>query len=212
MLYKKTVKFLLLFLFVIGPGFVEAHNPSQSGTLLYQINDTDWAVQVSSSLSAFEGEVAFRFGKDSFASPEEFKEQVIQLLSENINISFNGGKNLKLVSPLVILGHETKVVFQILNVPNSINSLTVKNSSFKNVSRNKSLLVVAEKNGAKNKFTLESSNDHTVNLISSDQGLIIVKEEKASSLLNIWTLSIAGLLLIMIIGLIYFKNKKQKNV
>ncbi|MCF8244262.1 MAG: hypothetical protein K9J37_05610 [Saprospiraceae bacterium] len=43
------------------------------------------------------------------------------------------------------LGHETSVVFELAGVPENFSEISVKNSSFKDISRNQSALIVLKK-------------------------------------------------------------------
>lgn len=206
MLYKPFVKYIILFLFTVGPSIVWGHNPSQSGSLIYQVNDSVWALQVSSALTAYEYEVGHRYGKDSYATPEEFKELVIKLLKDHIHLTFNNGKSVDFTMPIVQLGHETKVTFQVMKVPSVINAIDFTNSSFSNVSRNKNLLVIATRDGTKEKFTLETLNEHHIKLERTENGFSIIKEN-SFSYINMWTAIIIGMLTVLGIGLLLLKKK-----
>lgn len=73
---KNIVKFLFLFFAIISFEVALGHNPSNSTTLLIEGKDGSWMLQIRASLTAFEQEVHIRYSKDSYKTPEEFRNLV----------------------------------------------------------------------------------------------------------------------------------------
>lgn len=106
-------------------------------------------------------------GKDTFAdtpykTPEEFKENGIKTYKKNLQLYFNNTEQITLGKGVVKLGHETKVVFEVLDIPANIESVVVKNTTFKDVGRNKTTLLLFKNGFVKNNFTLSKDNDHII--------------------------------------------------
>ena len=116
----------------------QAHQPDVSSTMLIDQGENKWVLQVRAAMTAFEYEVEQHFGKDAFATPEEFRDLVIKHVQENMFIKFNNMDEVVLKNGNVKLGHETSVVFEIEGTPETVNNLTVKNSSFSKIYHNQS--------------------------------------------------------------------------
>lgn len=218
-MYCKASHILIVLLFLLGSiNILEAHSPSQAGTLFYQVDDNNWTIQVSSALAAFEYEVHNKYGVDSYKTPEEFNALVIKLVSEHITIRFNNGSPMELTAPVVQLGHETKVLFQVANAPKSFTSLALKNSCFKNLSKNKNVLFIVKKDGIKEKFTLENSNDFSVTLklennkFKALEGTGNKKESEEAPHTSLWIYGFFGTLVVALLGYLFLSLNKSKAV
>lgn len=141
-----------------------AHSPDVSTTMLVQQKDGTWILQIKSALTAFEREINYRCGKDAYGSPEGFRVLVIEHLKENLSVVFNDEKNAQLTRGLVNLGHETNVMFKVLDVPDNFSSVTIKNSSFKNIYYSQSALMVFKDGFEKNQFILNRKNNYSAAL------------------------------------------------
>lgn len=187
---------------------VHAHQPDISSTMLVEQGENKWVLQVRAALTAFEYEVENHFGKNSYATPKEFQELVLQHLQENISIQINETEIAKLNNGLVKLGHETSATFAVIGVPKNIEALVIKNSSFSNISRNQSALIVLKEDFEKDQFTLNNKNEHTVQLNAYDAKFVIASpssNEKANYLPILILAGAFGALLILYFAL---KNKQ----
>ncbi len=149
---------------ILSSWIAQAHQADLSSTMLVEQKDGSWIFQVRAALTAFEYEVNTHYGKDSFSTPEEFKELVIKHLKENIAVYFNEQDAAIFQHPYVKLGHETNVIFKIMNVPKTFNTISVKNSSFKNIHKNQSALIVLKEGFSKEQFILSGENNHLAKL------------------------------------------------
>jgi len=85
-------------------------------------------------------------------------------LQENLSITFNEKENATLTKGYVKLGHETNVLFTVLNVPEKFSSVTIKNNSFKNIHRSQSALMIFKEGFEKQHFVLNGKNNYTASL------------------------------------------------
>ena len=130
------------------------------------------------------------------------------LLKENIFISLNGKEPVILKNGYVKLGHETSAVFEISDMPKEWENITVKNSSFKDVNRNQSALIILKKGFFKDQFSLNEKNGHQLKLNVDKTKFVAVSG--MSQIGNYLYYMIAGL--VVIIGAFVFFWKKRKGV
>ncbi|SEQ53596.1 hypothetical protein [Neolewinella agarilytica] len=185
-----------------------AHQPDLSSTILAEKGDNEWVLQIRASLTAFDYEVKARFGDSAYASPEEFRELVIEHLQREIILRFNDGTITALQDGVVKLGHETTATFHIADVPGEITSLFVRNAAFSNISHNQSALYVVKEGFDRKQFVLKGSNDHSATLEVSGTHFVLAEPGgKAEYLLP---------MLLLIVGLAgalaYFAWSRQSSI
>ena len=137
------MKYFLILSFVFTSIFTSAHQIDLSSIIFSKTNDGKIVMQVTSSLTAFQGEVNFNNPKNSYKTPEEFQQLVIKHFYKNFSIEINGDMDMKLINPMVILGHETKLVAEVTGVPENVKSLLLKNEIFKDIHNNQSVVIFA---------------------------------------------------------------------
>ena len=122
---KNAILFIALF---FGSLVVRAHQPDIATTLLVEKDNGDWVLQISSSLTAFEQEIAYNFSADSYSNSDEFKALLIEHIKKNFSARFNTNEMIELNEGYVKLGHETNVVFKLANVPENISEVSLEGS------------------------------------------------------------------------------------
>ena len=189
---------------------VQAHQPDLSSTILVEKEANKWVLQIRASLTAFEYEVEHHYGKGAYASPEEFRELVIKHIQENLSILFNGENAVIFQHGVVKLGHETSVSFEVVGTPETIQSLTVKNSSFGDISRNQCALIILKKGMEKDQFILSRKNGHTAELVISNDRFALATATQNKTLFFLWVFAAAFLALAVIY--FAFKNRRAKKL
>ena len=134
---------------------------------------------------------------------------VLEHLKNNLHFSFNGSEEVSLGHGVVKLGHETKVVFEVVGIPVDINTVLVKNTAFKDIHKNQSVLVLLKEGFDQEHFVLNNANNHTLALKVNGNEF----GEAGKSKTNFFS-SYLGLVFIGILGFGYtvyyvFKNKKM---
>lgn len=202
--------YITIVFFLCIPFLVYAHQPEISSTVIAQKENNVWILQVSASLTAFQQEINAHFSETPYQTPEQFQEMVLSHLNNNLFLQFNGDTQISLDNGVVHLGHETKVIFEVVGIPEDIQSINIKNTSFSDIYRSKSLMVILKEGVEKNKFILDEANDYTKSLSLEKDSLVEVKTAQAS--IFSWPLF---LLVIGLIGLGVFmtryKNSKSVN-
>ncbi|MFK7908375.1 MAG: hypothetical protein AB8B69_24810 [Chitinophagales bacterium] len=201
-------KYALFLSFLLFSFIAKAHQPDISSTMLVEQEDGTWILQVRASLTAFEYEVNTHYGKDSYPTPEKFQELVISHLKENLSIHFNESVAAVFQNPYVKLGHETNAVFEVSGVPETWNSVSVKNSSFKDINRNQSALIILKKGFAKEQFVLNKANDHQVKLKASESKFVLLSDSGSSAIP--WLLY--GFIGVGIMGVLVFLWRRKGKI
>ncbi|WP_430412513.1 DUF6702 family protein [Kordia sp.] len=203
-MYKKIVFLSVLLLSF----FANAHQPDTSTTMLVETENNTWILQIKASLTAFQQEVNLHFADTPYTTPEEFKQMVIQHIKNNLQISCNGSETIQISNGSVKLGHETSVVFEVSGIPTDLKSVHIKNSSFSDIHRNQSALVILKEGFNKEHFVLNNANKHTLELTVKDAKFIASKTQTAS----IFDLKMLGYLALILIPVgIYIRRKQQKE-
>lgn len=185
------MKFIYLILLVFCAKLVQAHEPDLSSLMIYEQNGKHFLV-IKSSLTAFEGEIDYLFGKNSYKSPEEFQLLVIKHFKENCEIIINDIP-ITLVNPKVMLGHETTLFAEFLTVPKKISSVYVKNTLFKDMPVNICEVILTFNGLAQKQYLLTKDTKNEVTLRLKNNTWTVVKASK-------WTYKNPNLLF----GLLFF--------
>jgi len=151
---------------------VQAHQTEISSTMLVEQDNNIWMLQIRSALTAFDQTIKANYPK--YESAEAFQALVLQHLKDNLQIKFNDQVEVTLQNGAVKLGHETSVVFEVVGVPENIESVFVKNSSFKSINRSQGALLIFKKGFDRKQFTLNKKNDYGLELKAADKQFIPV--------------------------------------
>lgn len=199
-------KIALVIIFLTTSLLMQAHQPDISTTMLVQQENDTWVLQITGSLTAFQQEVRSHFAETPYKTPEEFKEMVITHIKNNISIKVNNRESLLILEHgFVKLGHETKVVFQVMGIPDSLTSINVTNTAFRDINRSQSALVLLKKGFSKEHFVLNKSNDFALNLNVEDHKFVKQTDNQANFL------STKILLALVVLGLVVFIYQKIKE-
>lgn len=200
-----TVKLRFLILFLLSSSLTYAHGPDLAIMMVYQQNGKTLLV-VKSSLTAFEGEVDYIFGKNAYKSPEEFQLLVIRHFQRNCSVVFDGD-TIKFNNPNVILGHETTLITELSNVPTRFNSIDIRNTMFGDIPANMCEVILTLNGFPQKQYILNNQNKHKARF-KLDGGKWTL-DESTHSINCMAVLSVSMVLLIALIILL-FERKKGK--
>lgn len=195
---------------ILSP-FLIAHSPDLSSILVYQQNGR-YFLELKSSIVAFEGEVNFHFGKDSYKTPEEFNELAIKHFKRSCVVVVNRD-TIKYINPQIQLGHETTLLVELENMPQKVNHFYIRNVFFKDMPNNQSDFFFSYDSLQINRYVMNDKNNHEVN-IKIESNISLVEDD--SKPLNLPLAYIFIILLVFsitsfIIYIRYRKVKKQYN-
>jgi len=183
-----------------------AHQPDLSSLMIYEQNGKT-LLAIKCALTALEGEVDFCFNKNSYKTPDEFCQRVAELFKKKCFVLVNND-SIKLINPIVLLGHETTLFAELDNPPQNKNSVYVKNTLFKDMPNNMCAFILVVNGLPLKQCILNNENNHAVNL-KLEKGKWVVEESNASFLKNI----IGGGLFFLIVSIAaFFLYKKNKNI
>jgi hypothetical protein len=167
------MKSIYLILLLFCTKAVQAHEPDLSNLMIYEQNGKCLLV-IKSSLTAFEGEIDYLFGKNAYKSPEAFQQLVIKHFQNNCMVMMNGD-TVKLINPTVVLGHETTLFAELLNAPNKVNSIYIRNRLFKNMPVNMCEIILTLKGLPQKQYILNNANKQEVKLAIENNKWTVVK-------------------------------------
>ena len=199
------LKTLYLILLVFGFKVANAHNPDLSSLMIYKQNGKSILV-IKSSLTAFEGEVDFTFGKGQYKTPDEFNQLVIKHFKNNCFVIANGD-TLSFSNIQVRLGHETTLFAEIGTMPDKIKSFKVCCTIFKDMANNTCELILTDIGGLPQKqYVLNNKNEHTVDFRIQHDTWIMVETAKPFYFTKGFLIGLASLMIIMFCFFIYYKK------
>lgn len=199
------MKLLHLLIFLLGVQAVQAHNPDLASLMIYEQNGKS-ILLIKSSLTAFEGEIDYLYGKDSYKTPEAFNRLVVQHFQQNCSVLVNG-KVVTFSNVQVQLGHETNLFAELDNLPKTIESFSVRNALFADMHNNVCELILSLKGYEQKQYVLTNANNHEVSLTMVDGEWIAKKPTSTFSFTPNLILVLTILLVTSIILLVTRKRK-----
>lgn len=206
---KKLIRNLSVIILLFCFRAAMAHQPDLSSMMIYEQNGKT-ILLIKSSLTAFEQEIVYLYGKDSYKTPQEFQQLLIKHLQEKCVVKMNN-ESLKLVNPQVLLGHETTVFAELSHRPKTISAIYISNELFKDMPNNVCEVILTFKDLPQKQFVLGKDTKHEANL-KIENGMWIVEENKDSFSEKFSYILMGLLALIGLIILILKKNSNQKFV
>lgn len=180
-----------------------AHQPELASLIYSKTDDGKHIIQLNGALTGIETEIHYTYSKDAYKTPEEFKELVIDHFRKNISFQINE-KEVKFKDPLVILGHETKLIVEAIDIPKKIESIKLKNTFFQNVPNNKLTVLFLSDIFPKEKYVLSNENQHTID-IQNKEGVWKAKNENCAKLnFGLTTL------IMLVLGGVYYRIKRKR--
>ncbi|SHJ03257.1 hypothetical protein SAMN04488096_10749 [Mesonia phycicola] len=198
---------LFITILICFTGFT--HQPDIATTVLVEQENNTWILQIDASLTAFQQEVKTHFADTPYKTPEEFREMTLQHIRNNFEIIFNGSECPTLTNGFVQLGHESKVVFNVIGVPSKINSVEIVNTIFKDIYRSQNALIILKKDFNKKKFILNKANNYHLTLKTNKNDFIEIIEQRASLISTKTFFIILGVFLLGIIIKYNYKTLKK---
>lgn len=182
-----------------------AHNPDFSSIIISKTENGQIVMQLNSSLTAFQQEVNYINGHGAYSSPEEFQELVLQLFTSRFSIILNKNITLKFKNSKVFLGHDTKIVSELDDLPKGTNAINLKNEMFKDLNNSQSIIIFLLEGFPKEKFKLDRDNNYEINIALEDGKWIFPLKQNKDTTFRYLPI----LITLLIGGALYFIFKKQ---
>ncbi len=204
---KKLFKALVIALIWLSSGTVSAHQPDISSFTIIESQPGLWMLQLNASMTAFQYEVVNAYGENSYSSPEEFNEMLVNYLKKQISIQVNG-EEVMLEKGLVRLGHATTVAFELSGVPEQFDHVFVKNMGFENINKSQIIFSIIKEGMYEDHFILNEENDFQINL-SLNEDQVLVADSNSNT---IWMTLVAIVIITAVMGgFIYNKNMDKPS-
>lgn len=166
--YKKAVMKSFIFSLMLASNVVFAHNPDLSNIVISRTDNGHVILQINSALTAFQQEVNYINGEGAYKSPEDFQNLALQHFNASFSIIVNDNVTVQFKNPKVYLGHETKLVAEIIGLPEIVNAIRLKNELFKDIHNNQSVVIFLLAGFPKEKHVLNRDNGHELNIVLKD--------------------------------------------
>ncbi len=210
MLYKKTILKTIICSLLLVSNFIMAHSPDFSNIIISKTDNGQVIIQINASLTAFQHEINYVNGEGAYKTPEEFQNLVLDHFKNNFSIVLNEKDTLQFINPKVFLGHGTKIVSEIIGIPETVNVIQLKNNLFKDIVNNQSMLIFLIDGFPKEKYTLDRDNKQQIDLQLKNDTWVQVTHENSSFDYKYILLSI-GILFIVFILFYLIKKRQTKN-
>lgn len=176
---KKVVCLILLF----SASFIlKAHNSKIATMALVQGEDSQWILQLSSSLDEYKKQLQYHYPNiDSTNLPqEEFQKLLIQYLEESIKLTANDNYIAKFKNGHIKMGYQTIIQFETLGLPDKLKSLSIALNGFDQTSAiNCAFKIITSTNVSKN-FVLKGDNNFKLFLYKRGNQFKVVTAEEAN--------------------------------
>lgn len=204
------LKYIVLTVSMIFSNILLGHQPDISSTMLVEKSENEWVLQVRAALTAYEYVIKYGYPDSTYTTPEGFQDLVSSYVKENIHIEGDGAM-ASLTNPIVKLGHETNVIFQVKGIPSSVEVLKMTNTSFKDINRNQSAFILVKGNYEKQQIILNNSNDHSavVKLDEKRKKIVLVSEAEIQNE-SIFKYVALGIVALLSFGFLIYKRNKSK--
>jgi hypothetical protein len=193
---------LLLSCFQIG-----AHQPDLSSLMIYEQGGKT-VLFIKSSLTAFQGEVEYLYGKDSYKTPEAFQGLVIEHFKKSCVVIINED-TVRFSNLQVALGHETTLFAELTDCPKTIQSFYLKNEMFKDMPSNLCEVILTLNDLPQKQVILGNDLNHEVTL-NVKNGTWVVEAGISSFFKKSNTIFLGGLLLLVLLLLTAVILKKKQ--
>lgn len=162
------MKRLILLLLSLVSINVYAHQANLSGFTLSHTGEGQYTAELGGALVGVEAEINRHYGKTSYADAEAFKALVSQHFEKTVSLTINETA-VKFQHITVILGHETKVIADVIDMPQTIQSIGLTSTFFQEIPRSKMLVRFSGEDLPSKGYVLNRKNHYTLNISLDDK-------------------------------------------
>ncbi|PYE36468.1 hypothetical protein [Psychrobacter fozii] len=140
-----------------------AHNPNTSTFILSKAADGKYLVRLDGALTGVEAQINETYSPDAYKTAEEFQQLANEHFIKSLTLSIND-QPLKVVNPSVQLGHATQFSAEAQGTGDTVESIDLTNTFFKDLHGNRMTVVLLSDQFPKKQYTLSDSNQHQLSL------------------------------------------------
>ncbi|MFP3456997.1 hypothetical protein R0J89_12090 [Psychrobacter sp. SIMBA_152] len=140
-----------------------AHNPNTSTFILSKAADGKYLVRLDGALTGVEAQINETYSTDAYKTAEEFQQLANEHFVKSLTLSINN-QPIKVVNPSVQLGHGTQFSAEAQGIGDTVESIDLTNTFFKDLHGNRMTVVLLSDQFPKTQYTLSDSNEHHLSL------------------------------------------------
>ena len=140
-----------------------AHNPNTSTFILSKAADGKYLVRLDGALTGVEAQINETYSPDAYKTAEEFQQLANEHFIKSLTLSIND-QPIKVVNPNVQLGHGTQFSAEAQGIGDTVESIDLINTFFKDLHGNRMTVVLLSDQFPKTQYTLSDSNQHQLSL------------------------------------------------
>ncbi|MBI0425114.1 hypothetical protein [Psychrobacter sp. NG27] len=140
-----------------------AHNPNTSTFILSKAADGKYLVRLDGALTGVEAQINETYSTDAYKTAEEFQQLANEHFVKSLTLSIND-QPIKVVNPNVQLGHGTQFSAEAQGIGDTVESIDLTNTFFKDLHGNRMTVVLLSDQFPKTQYTLSDSNEHHLSL------------------------------------------------
>jgi hypothetical protein len=210
--YKKTILKTFICSIFLMSNFIIAHSPDFSNIIISKTENGQVIIQINAALTAFQHEINYINGEGAYKTPEEFESLVLDHFIDNFSIVINEKDTLQFINPKVFLGHGTKIVSEVVGIPETVNVIQLKNNLFKDIVNNQSMLIFLMDGFPKEKYTLDRENNQQINLeLENDTWVQVTHDNSEFKFDYKYILLSIGILGFVFVLFYFIKKRQTKN-
>lgn len=189
---------LIAFLF-FSPGILMAHTPLISSVRIF-LEDGVWKLNLSSALTSFQFELQEKYPE--LVLKEMSDDQILSLMishtKNTVTLEVNG-EVILLQNGMVHPGHQTDLLFDLKEMPENMEEISLTMKSFESITQHSSLLILPDQMKGQN-FVINQEKGNSIRIIKDDSGNYLESEIPQNNYLFIW---ITGIFLLLSLGYLF---------
>ena len=130
-----------------------AHNPNNSTFILSQAADGNYSMRLDGALTGVEAQINETYSPDAYKTAEEFQQLANEHFIKSLTLSIND-QPIKVVNPSVQLGHATQFSAEAQGTGDTVESIDLTNTFFKDLHGNRMTVVLLSDQFPKTQYTL----------------------------------------------------------
>ncbi|MEN8624896.1 hypothetical protein [Psychrobacter proteolyticus] len=140
-----------------------AHNPNTSTFILSKAADGKYLVRLDGALTGVEAQINETYSTNAYKTAEEFQQLANEHFVKSLTLSINN-QPIKVVNPNVQLGHGTQFSAEAQGISDTVESIDLTNTFFKDLHGNRMTVVLLSDQFPKTQYMLSDSNEHHLSL------------------------------------------------
>ena len=188
-----------------------AHNPQVSNISINQDAATKkYSLLINVPLLTCENELRNSYPSiqiDSL-SKNKFQELLLNHFKKNIQFIANNNDTLLLSKGMLSIGHETQLIFEVSDLPQTVHTLHLKYGALSSQYDHFAILQISLADKTTGKFIFNNGNNYELSLINKNNQLVLA-DNQSSLFQPAYLISVIVGVMLIIVGFIFFSRRKK---